>query len=138
MIRRPPRSTRTDTLFPYTTLFRSPVPRPKGKGLRSRRAQRTRPRRSLFPHAHSRWIAATRPVYRSECIRRVRGSPPADGHGRESWSAALWHCRWSARSSELRVLNVFVFTCRFRLSPFLSTFTFIFIFFFFFFFFLFF
>src|SRR3546814_4381029 len=29
MIRRPPRSTRTDTLFPYTTLFRSrPVPAP--------------------------------------------------------------------------------------------------------------
>src|SRR3546814_9985247 len=27
MIRRPPRSTRTDTLFPYTTLFRSPVSR---------------------------------------------------------------------------------------------------------------
>src|SRR3546814_6888290 len=26
MIRRPPRSTRTDTLFPYTTLFRSPQP----------------------------------------------------------------------------------------------------------------
>src|SRR3546814_14572987 len=25
MIRRPPRSTRTDTLFPYTTLFRSPT-----------------------------------------------------------------------------------------------------------------
>src|SRR3546814_13155482 len=25
MIRRPPRSTRTDTLFPYTTLFRSEV-----------------------------------------------------------------------------------------------------------------
>src|SRR3546814_14669234 len=31
MIRRPPRSTRTDTLFPYTTLFRSrepPAPTP--------------------------------------------------------------------------------------------------------------
>src|SRR3546814_8010740 len=28
MIRRPPRSTRTDTLFPYTTLFRSKI---KGK-----------------------------------------------------------------------------------------------------------
>src|SRR3546814_12285422 len=27
MIRRPPRSTRTDTLFPYTTLFRSIVSR---------------------------------------------------------------------------------------------------------------
>src|SRR3546814_13526791 len=26
MIRRPPRSTRTDTLFPYTTLFRSAPP----------------------------------------------------------------------------------------------------------------
>src|SRR3546814_15761215 len=26
MIRRPPRSTRTDTLFPYTTLFRSLYP----------------------------------------------------------------------------------------------------------------
>src|SRR3546814_13945044 len=25
MIRRPPRSTRPDTLFPYTTLFRSPI-----------------------------------------------------------------------------------------------------------------
>src|SRR3546814_14049765 len=28
MLRRPPRSTRTDTLFPYTTLFRSPLFRP--------------------------------------------------------------------------------------------------------------
>src|SRR3546814_11370335 len=28
MIRRPPRSTRTDTLFPYTTLFRSAVAAP--------------------------------------------------------------------------------------------------------------
>src|SRR3546814_2643129 len=28
MIRRPPRSTRTDTLFPYTTLFRSHHERP--------------------------------------------------------------------------------------------------------------
>src|SRR3546814_13535395 len=40
MIRRPPRSTRTDTLFPYTTLFRSrraDVPRPHGP---TRRAYR--------------------------------------------------------------------------------------------------
>src|SRR3546814_3100032 len=28
MIRRPPRSTRTDTLFPYTTLFRSSIKMP--------------------------------------------------------------------------------------------------------------
>src|SRR3546814_6229859 len=30
MIRRPPRSTRTDTLFPYTTLFRSPAGATRG------------------------------------------------------------------------------------------------------------
>src|SRR3546814_1114825 len=41
MIRRPPRSTRTDTLFPYTTLFRSrelvvPVDRPVRFALRSK------------------------------------------------------------------------------------------------------
>src|SRR3546814_13172598 len=29
MIRRPPRSPRPDTLFPYTTLFRSSLPRPR-------------------------------------------------------------------------------------------------------------
>src|SRR3546814_3974927 len=38
MIRRPPRSTRTDTLFPYTTLFRSQVPA-RRKFLRSERAE---------------------------------------------------------------------------------------------------
>src|SRR3546814_14500795 len=36
MIRRPPRSTRTDTLFPYTTLFRS-RPRRIAAGAASRR-----------------------------------------------------------------------------------------------------
>src|SRR3546814_13135298 len=37
MIRRPPRSTRTDTLFPYTTLFRSTgwARGPDGRGLRT-------------------------------------------------------------------------------------------------------
>src|SRR3546814_17766805 len=37
MIRRPPRSTRTDTLFPYTTLFRS------GRGQISHRDRRRNP-----------------------------------------------------------------------------------------------
>src|SRR3546814_3919370 len=35
MIRRPPRSTRTDTLFPYTTLFRSRQNKWGGAGLAS-------------------------------------------------------------------------------------------------------
>src|SRR3546814_5353480 len=38
MIRRPPRSTRTDTLFPYTTLFRSRR-KEEGRGFRTK-AQR--------------------------------------------------------------------------------------------------
>src|SRR3546814_3352617 len=38
MIRRPPRSTRTDTLFPYTTLFRSlPARRDRGQPRRAAR-----------------------------------------------------------------------------------------------------
>src|SRR3546814_2483082 len=52
MIRRPPRSTRTDTLFPYTTLFRSlaghsPAHRPERRGqahrLQTGRASQDRP-----------------------------------------------------------------------------------------------
>src|SRR3546814_12277297 len=38
MIRRPPRSTRTDTLFPYTTLFRSAIGGSLGCRQKARRA----------------------------------------------------------------------------------------------------
>src|SRR3546814_3387695 len=65
MIRRPPRSTRTDTLFPYTTLFRSPIPQPA----RFRffcRAARPMPR----PHRH---CARTSAAFWSE-----PGSRPTD------------------------------------------------------------
>src|SRR3546814_12640500 len=41
MIRRPPRSTRTDTLFPYTTLFRS-ARLPAARALVARHQQRER------------------------------------------------------------------------------------------------
>src|SRR3546814_9517367 len=40
MIRRPPRSTRTDTLFPYTTLFRSIVETDEMDHLRCLKVQR--------------------------------------------------------------------------------------------------
>src|SRR3546814_7298146 len=54
MIRRPPRSTRTDTLFPYTTLFRSARPatdsacarRDAWPGRRAPRFRRTADQRS--------------------------------------------------------------------------------------------
>src|SRR3546814_16336004 len=39
MIRRPPRSTRTDTLLPYTTLFRSALPRTSAPSSAPRLAQ---------------------------------------------------------------------------------------------------
>src|SRR3546814_11336320 len=42
MIRRPPRSTRTDTLFPYTTLFRSVCQTNAETGAGARRASKCR------------------------------------------------------------------------------------------------
>src|SRR3546814_1173634 len=48
IIRRPPRSTRTDTLFPYTTLFRS-VPDPGISACPASRAHCRRHRRSSSP-----------------------------------------------------------------------------------------
>src|SRR6056297_2694807 len=49
MIRRPPRSTRTDTLFPYTTLFRSPRARAGTGRTAGRRATTRRSCRSGCP-----------------------------------------------------------------------------------------
>src|SRR3546814_17024547 len=52
MLRRPPRSTRTDTLFPYTTLFRS------HEGLQRTRSDRHRPDREVdgpFKHHLDRY-----------------------------------------------------------------------------------
>src|SRR3546814_2711124 len=43
MIRRPPRSTRTDTLFPYTTSFRSNGERARDRACRYRRRRLSEP-----------------------------------------------------------------------------------------------
>src|SRR3546814_4596538 len=53
MIRRPPRSTRTDTLFPYTTLFRSRArsARRRTGSARSPRPAPTRPRTAPPPRS---------------------------------------------------------------------------------------
>src|SRR3546814_4863456 len=53
MIRRPPRSTRTDTLFPYTTLFRSKHQLAILKIHQTRRELVTRPR-SVHDHFRGR------------------------------------------------------------------------------------
>src|SRR3546814_1415055 len=76
MIRRPPRSTRTDTLFPYTTLFRS-----------RRRQRRT------DPLDHARWSTVTtsgaRPPSREAAEKRpmpamkTRRAPRSEEHTSE-------------------------------------------------------
>src|SRR3546814_540440 len=53
MIRRPPRSTRTDTLFPYTTLFRSALAEPAV----TRRPHQTR--KVVVRHMDERYMIAT-------------------------------------------------------------------------------
>src|SRR3546814_5086618 len=64
MIRRPPRSTRTDTLFPYTTLFRSPERRATlARGAEAVR-HTTRLRETRSKHVVSR--VHPRPLGRSE------------------------------------------------------------------------
>src|SRR3546814_4756192 len=71
MIRRPPRSTRTDTRFPYTTLFRSGG---DGQEPRARRADGVRPAcpqaRTWTPHRDGS-PALARPCEQ----RRHRGGP---------------------------------------------------------------
>src|SRR3546814_7803804 len=76
MIRRPPRSTRTDTLFPYTTLFRS------GRKLAPAGAQTgTR----LFPNQHA---TAGRPERaqiepHATTLRQVEIGPRSEEHTSE-------------------------------------------------------
>src|SRR3546814_19933396 len=55
MLRRPPTSTRTDTLFPYTTLFRSPACQRPGQSFQEQRYRHiSRVRCSLLRHAQGR------------------------------------------------------------------------------------
>src|SRR3546814_5264999 len=78
MIRRPPRSTRTDTLFPYTTLFRSAHAR--GPGPHKVR-RNPRPRNGLIRGPPKR---ANRP---GNCSSRLpghaRASPRSEEHTSE-------------------------------------------------------
>src|SRR3546814_12766298 len=78
MIRRPPRSTRTDTLFPYTTLFRScwldqrephiggarPVAQAIGSALPHGRRDRPGGNRFAHPEARRRLHALAADPYR--------------------------------------------------------------------------
>src|SRR3546814_2318681 len=96
MIRRPPRSTRTDTLFPYTTLFRSsPVSGPV-RSLKYRVVLRWMP---LLPQCHpahgqqSAWIIPA--PGRCPRQKREKAAPP---------EAASFFYRSEEHTSELQSL----------------------------------
>src|SRR3546814_16953938 len=102
MIRRPPRSTRTDTLFPYTTLFRS-----NGVALAERFA----------PSYAVRMQTAPQPVFEDVLAAAARIAPHAHATPvlRSRGIDAIAGC--SLRSAERRVGHECVSTCRSRWTP---------------------
>src|SRR3546814_15898761 len=106
MIRRPPRSTRTDTLFPYTTLFRSHYFDAKEASLDFAKALR----------------GALLLVQDYKLGRPLGAAPDAERATRaESWrsqrSLRNVLINLKARSEERRVGKECVSTCRSRGSP---------------------
>src|SRR3546814_12342913 len=116
MIRRPPRSTRTDTLFPYTTPFRS-----RGRGPDPARGDRLAiggPGRGVIgeaPAEHALDLGLFRLVKAG--LVALDRAPPFD----EPREALRLHRRLlvgkARRSEERRVGKECVRTCRYRWSP---------------------
>src|SRR3546814_20107303 len=111
MIRRPPRSTRTDTLFPYTTLFRSPWRRHRRVRFHGPKALRTseqpdhladiRPHRTRGPalacrHDQKRrdWRSQNRDAHTSVHYSVGRRSVGADHYVRRFHRQARKSARW--------------------------------------------
>src|SRR3546814_230392 len=85
MIRRPPRSTRTDTLFPYTTLFRS------GAGVTGGSVPGALAAAGLPLHVRPR-LQGRLPVLLDDCrrlrwLRCASGEPRCDADGRIAGTA---------------------------------------------------
>src|SRR3546814_17787705 len=76
MIRRPPRSTRPDTLFPYTTLFRSNCRQPFCRANAGRRFQTAPTRAGLPVKLASAWSAPQKPC--RSCLTRPPPPPQVD------------------------------------------------------------
>src|SRR3546814_6445388 len=99
MLRRPPRSTRTDTRFPYTTLFRAPTTvRRRPRDLRRRgRGCRAPPRR----HEASRRYGHVR----CHVLRAPAGAPSASSsQARRAAAFAACAFRSEEHTSELQSL----------------------------------
>src|SRR3546814_14618820 len=82
MIRRPPRSTRTDTLFPYTTLFRSEDGREGAAGGLGH-PRRGDPRASGAAESRADPASSGHPGVRADPDRR-QGDPAASAGDRKS------------------------------------------------------
>src|SRR3546814_1454298 len=93
MIRRPPRSTRTDTLFPYTTLFRSAADRVRVRAA-LRLAGRGRPRTS-----RRRWAAGGAAAARDRQCRSLARGAPGRGDQRDDLRQPV-HAGAAGRSEE--------------------------------------
>src|SRR3546814_12973067 len=128
MIRRPPRSTRTDTLFPYTTLFRSPLSYGPG-GPWEYAGGRAHGRWQDGDGVAHRWPAQAEGGAGSATPRRASDpepnhirtgqSRPDDRtlHGRSEGVRIQRHLRDEPRSEERRVWKECVRTCRYQWSP---------------------
>src|SRR3546814_13599231 len=107
MLRPPPRSTRTDTLFPYTTLFRS---RKSGQlGLEDRLC----PRAVLRLPPPGRHLPSLGRLRQGNCVVAAVGPFPFA-------FMANFGCHRCVRSEERRGGNECVSTCRYRWSPYRS------------------
>src|SRR3546814_9652249 len=98
MIRRPPRSTRTDTLFPYTTLFRSRRDKPDdaGNGAGARRVRDSRERGRARDHRDGFGTDDASARRR----RDAGGAVPNAARPRRRGRGNCQHCRVSGRSEE--------------------------------------
>src|SRR3546814_13054991 len=100
MIRRPPRSTRTDTLFPYTTLFRSNA------------AKKTIPADAAKADKQAAPVTvAPKKEPPSKAVPLIRKAME------QAWDDEEWIHIGTVRSEERRVGQECVSTCRSRWSP---------------------
>src|SRR3546814_7172858 len=88
MIRRPPRSTRTDTLFPYTTLFRSTcryaaAPRDRNRSRKSPPRPPACPRDSVRSEEHTSELQSLMRIsYAVFCLKKKKKKQPDEHKNR--------------------------------------------------------
>src|SRR3546814_14111926 len=114
-IRRPPRSTRTDTLFPYTTLFRSDYLSQDFTAITPHQYLQATAPLSEAEHV----VMAAMPTAEERKLLAMKPGEPCLLLRRQTWSAGVpvtW-ARLLHRSAERRVGQESVGTCRSRWTP---------------------